>query len=130
MDDPTSLRSKADASLRLAELARTPRARELFRELADAYERRARGELTAELIEQAAAAPALAPVAPLVADVPIVADAPATADMQTDVDALPVVDVPVAPMAADLPLIPDVPLAESDQFIADLKALREEASRD
>ena len=97
MHDPSSLRSKAEASLRLAELATTPRARALFRELADAYERRARGELTAELIEQAEAAPSLAPVAPLVTDAPIVTDAPPTAE------------VTAGPIAAEASPIPDVP---------------------
>jgi hypothetical protein len=119
MDDPSSLRSKAEASLRLAELAKTPRARELFRELADEYERRARGELTAELIEQAEAAPSLVPVAPLVADVPIVTDAPATANVPAGT---------VATVAVEAPLAPDVPASESDQFVADLKSLREATS--
>jgi hypothetical protein len=100
MHDPSSLRSKAEASLRLAELAKTPRARALFRELADEYERRARGELTAELIEQAEAAPSLAPVAPLATDVPIVTDAPPTAEVTAG---------PAGPIAAEPSLMPDVP---------------------
>jgi hypothetical protein len=120
MHDPSSLRSKAKASLRLAELAKTPRARELFRELADEYERRARGELTAELIEQAQAAPSLAPVAPLVADVPMVADAPPTADVSPG---------PPVPVAAGVRLVPDAPASESDQFVVGLNALREDTSR-
>jgi hypothetical protein len=121
MDDPSSLRSKAEASLRLAELAKTPRARALFRELADEYERRARGELAAELTEQAEAAPSLVPVAPLLADVPIVTDAPTTADVPAGPDAL---------VAVEAPLAPDAPASESNPFIAGLKALREEVSRD
>lgn len=121
MHDPSSLRSKAEASLRLAELAKTPRARELFRELADEYERRARGELTAELIEQTEAAPSLAPVAALVADVPMATDAPPTADLSPG---------PPAPTAVEIPLVPDAPLSESDQFIVGLKALRKETSHD
>jgi hypothetical protein len=100
MHDPSSLRSKAEASLRLAELAKTPRARELFRELADDYERRARGELTAELLEQAEAVPSLAPVAPLVTDVPIVTDAPPTAEATAG---------PAGSIAAEASLVPDVP---------------------
>ena len=104
MHDPSSLRSKAEASLRLAELAKTPRARELFRELADEYERRARGELTAELIEQAEAAPSLVPVAPLLADVPIAMDAPPTADAAAGPGAL---------VAAEASLVPAAPVSES-----------------
>jgi hypothetical protein len=115
MHDPSSLRSKAESSLRLAELAKTPRARQLFRELADEYERRAQGELIAELSE---VAPPLVPAAVPAADAPIVADAP--------------------PSAAGVPAVPDAPAAvplaptdsESDQFLAGLKALREETSRD
>jgi hypothetical protein len=102
MHDPSSLRSKAESSLRLAELAKTPRARQLFRELADEYERRAQGELIAELSE---AAPPLVPAAVPAADAPAVLDAPAA--------------VPLAPTDS-----------ESDQFLAGLKALREETSRD
>jgi hypothetical protein len=102
--DPSSLRSKAESSLRLAELAKTPRARQLFRELADEYERRAQGELIAELSE---AAPPLVPAAapPSAAGVPAVLDASAA--------------VPLAPTDS-----------ESDQFLAGLKALREETLRD
>ena len=97
--DPSSLRSKAEASLRLAELAKTPHARALFRELADEYERRARGELTAELIAQAEAAPSLAPVAPLVTDVPLVTDAPPTAEVSPG---------PQAAIAAEASLVPAI----------------------
>jgi hypothetical protein len=132
MHDPSSLRSKAEACLRLAELAKTLRARKLFLELADEYERRARGELTAE--QQVEAAPSLAPVAPLVADVPIVTDAPPTADILLVADVPPTAAVPVAaeaPTAAEAPpLVPTVPSSESNQFIAGLKALREESSRE
>jgi hypothetical protein len=119
MHDPSSLRSKAEASLRLAELAKTPRARELFRELADEYERRARAELTAELIEQAEAAPSLVPEAPLAADVLIVVDASPAADVPAGPDAL---------VAVEASLVPAAPISESNQFVADLKSLREEAS--
>jgi hypothetical protein len=118
MHDPGSLRSKAESSLRLAELAKTPRARQLFRELADEYERRAQGELIAELSE---AVPPLVPAAAVpAADVPIVADAPPSA-----AGAPAVLD---APAAAAVPLAPTD--SESDQFLAGLKALREETSRD
>jgi hypothetical protein len=121
MDDPSSLRSKAEASLRLAELAKTPRARALFRELADEYERRARGELTAELIEQAEAAPSLVPVAPLLADVPVAMDAPPTADVPAGPDAL---------VAVEASLVPAAPISESNQFVAGLKSLRETTLHD
>jgi hypothetical protein len=132
MHDPSSLRSKAEASLRLAELAKTPRARELFLELADEYKRRVRGELAAE--QQVEAAPSLVPVAPLVADVPIVTDAPATAGVLLVADVPPTAAAPVAPEAPTAaeapPLVPTVPSSESNQFIAGLKALREESSRE
>ena len=97
MIDPTDARSKAEASHRLAELAKTPRARELFKQLAQEYESRAKGELKAELIEQAEAAPSLVPVAELVSQ-------------------------PVAPEA---PLAPDTPLSESEQWLANLAAVRD-----
>ena len=120
MDDPSSLRSKAEASLRLAELAKTPRARALFRELADEYERRARGELTAELIEQAEAAPSLVPLARLLADAPIAMDAPLTANAAAGPGAL----------VAEASLVPAAPVSEADQFVADLRPTRETTSRD
>ena len=66
MIDPTDARSKAEASRRLAELAKTPRARELFKQLAAEYESRANGELKAELTGQVEAAPSLVPAATLV----------------------------------------------------------------
>lgn len=44
MTSPTDPRSKAEASHRLAELAKTPRARELFKQLAEEYEDRARAQ--------------------------------------------------------------------------------------
>jgi hypothetical protein len=37
MLDPTKAQSKAEASHRLAEIAKTPRARELFKQLAEDY---------------------------------------------------------------------------------------------
>ena len=60
MTDPTDARSKAEASHRLAELAKTPRARELFRQLAEEYEGRAKAEAS----QQGEAAPSIVPHAP------------------------------------------------------------------
>ena len=60
MTDPRDSRSKAEASHRLAELAKTPRARELFRQLAEEYEGRAQSQQD----EPAEAAPPLAPAPP------------------------------------------------------------------
>jgi hypothetical protein len=60
MTDPRDSRSKAEASHRLAELAKTPRARELFKQLAEEYEGRARA-LSGELPE---AAPSIVPAEP------------------------------------------------------------------
>lgn len=98
MIDPTDARSKAEASHRLAELAKTPRARELFKQLAREYESRASGELKAELVEQVEAAPSLVPAASLVA------------------------------AAADpAPLAPDAPITESGQWLANLAAIRNES---
>jgi hypothetical protein len=57
MTDPTDPRAKAEASLRLAEIAKGPRAKELFRQLAAEYEGRAAGEA-------AEAAPSIVPGAP------------------------------------------------------------------
>jgi hypothetical protein len=82
MSNPTDARSKAEASLRLAERAKTPRARELFKQLAEEYEQRAK----AEAGEDAEAAPPLVPADPV------------------------------------------APLAESEQWLANLAAVREEAS--
>lgn len=59
MTDPTDPRSKAEASHRLAELAKTPRARELFKQLAEEYEGRAK----AQPAEAAEAAPSIVPPA-------------------------------------------------------------------
>lgn len=169
MDDPTNLRSKAEASYRLAEIAKTPRARELFRQLGQEYESRARGELTTELSQQMAAAPALAQVAPLVTDMPVVTDAPLAADVPVVADAplvadtaviadvpavadtgsvndLPTVadapftaDVPISADASsiteiatettDAPLAPITALSESEQFIATLRALRQQTTQ-
>src|SRR5262245_26682645 len=112
MTDPTSDRSKAESSYRLAELAKTPRARELFRELAVEYERRANSDLLTELMRQEEAVPSLVPVAPLVSDAPL---APAVADVA------PATEMPLVPQATN----PTTPLDESDRFLADLKALRE-----
>jgi hypothetical protein len=100
MNDPTDARSKAEASYRLAELAKTPRARELFKQLAAEYESRANGELKAELIEQAEAAPSLVPAASLVS-------AP---------DEMPTADAP-----------PVAPSSESEQWLANLAAIREQS---
>ena len=104
MNDPTDARSKAEASHRLAELAKTPRARELFRQLAEEYESRARGELEVELIHQAEAAPSLVPIAPLVSagePAPVVATVPL---------------VPAAPESA--------PMSDTTQWLANLASIR------
>jgi hypothetical protein len=107
MNDPTDARSKAEASHRLAELAKTPRARELFRQLAEEYESRARGELEVELIHQAEAAPSLVPIAPLVS-----AGEPA----------------PDAPVVATVPLVPaapeSAPMSDTTQWLANLASIR------
>ena len=71
MTDPTDARSKAEASHRLAELAKTPRARELFKQLAEEYDSRAR----AEAGERGEAAPSIVPEASAVS-APLVPDAP------------------------------------------------------
>ena len=81
MTDPTDARSKAEASHRLAELAKTPRARELFRQLAEEYEGRAKAEAS----QQGEAAPSIVPHAPT------------------------------------------EPLSDSEQWLADLKAVRQES---
>jgi hypothetical protein len=81
MIDPTDPRAKAEASLRLAELAKTPRARELFRQLAAEYEGRAKAEPS----EPAEAAPSIVPAAP------------------------------------------DTPMAEAQQWLANLAAVREDS---
>jgi len=139
MLDPTKAQSKAEASHRLAEIAKTPRARELFKQLAEDYEKLARGELKAELVEQLEASPSLVPVAPLVAEpTPVlevmhVPETPVVAEttLVPEISA-----APEAPVAADAPLAPEAPPAppilatESDQFLAVLKAFREEAARD
>jgi hypothetical protein len=81
MNNPTDARSKAEASLRLAERAKTPRARELFKQLAEEYEQRAKAEA-------GEAAPPLVPADPV------------------------------------------APLTESEQWLASLAAVREEAPSD
>jgi hypothetical protein len=144
MSDPTKAQSKAEASFRLAGIAKTPRARELFKQLGEAYEKRARGELTDELVEQAEAAPSLARVAtlvldaPLVPDVPLVSEAAFVSDMPLVPEEPIVVEMPAeaeVPVAADVPLVPEapvappVPVSESEQFLAVLKAFREDAAR-
>ena len=145
MFDPTKAQSKAEASHRLAEIAKTPRARELFKELAEAYEKRARGELTAELIEQMEATPSLVPVAPLVAAEPAVAAAPPAPEMPlvSETSLIPEMPpepkveivaesslVPEPPAAPEVPAAPQVPVTESQHFLAVLRAFREEAARD
>ena len=87
MNNPTDARSKAEASLRLAERAKTPRARELFKQLAEEYAQRAK----AEAGEGAEAVPPLVP---------------------------------------EDPAMPAGPLTESEQWLANLAAVREEASSD
>jgi hypothetical protein len=143
MFDPTKAQSKAEASQRLAEIAKTPRARELFKQLAETYEKRARGELTAELIEQMEAAPSLVPVAPLASAVP---DAPAAQEIEmplvpdtplvsetTLVPEMPpesaVEVVAEATLVPETPSTPPVPVTESDHFLAVLRAFRDEAAR-
>jgi hypothetical protein len=81
MIDPTDPRAKAEASLRLAELAKTPRARELFRQLAAEYEGRAKAEPS----EPAEVVPSIVPAAP------------------------------------------DAPMAETQQWLANLAAVREDS---
>ena len=85
MTAPTDARSKAEASYRLAELAKTPRARELFRQLAEDYEGRAKAEGDAA----AETAPSIVPGAP----------------------AMPA---------------PGTPMADTEQWLANLAAVREE----
>ena len=144
MSDPTKAQSKAEASFRLAEIAKTPRARELFKQLGEAYEKRARGELTDELIEQAEAAPSLVPVATLVSDASLVPEV-ALPSEAASVSEMPLVpEEPVVPetpavaeisVTADVPLVPEAPVAppvpvtESERFLAVLKAFREDAAR-
>lgn len=113
MIDPTDARSKAEASRRLAELAKTPRARELFKQLAEEYEGRANGEMKAEPIEQVEAAPSLVPAASLVA-APVLPEAPLS-------DASPDASQP------DAPLTLAAALSESEQWLANLASIREEA---
>ena len=144
MSDPTKAQSKAEASFRLADIAKTPRARELFKQLGEAYEKRARGELTDELVEQAEAAPSLVPVATLVSDTPLVADMTldSEASFESEIPLVPedpvVTETPAAAevsVAADVPLVPEAPVAppvpvtESEHFLAVLKAFREDAAR-
>jgi hypothetical protein len=97
MIDPTDPRAKAEASLRLAEIAKTPRAKELFRQLAAEYEGRAMGEPVAAV----EAAPSIVPA---------------------DVTA-PVVTVDAAP--AITPAAPDTPMGETQQWLANLAAVRQ-----
>jgi hypothetical protein len=91
MTDPRAIRSKAEASHRLAELAKTPRARELFKQLAEDYENRAK----AQAEEAGEIAPSIVPS--------IVSPAPSE---------------PETPLA---------PLAESEQWLANLAAVRAES---
>ena len=83
MSDPRDSRSKAEASHRLAELAKTPRARELFKQLAEEYE----GRVRAQAGEEGEAAPSIVP---------------------------------------SIPAAPGTPMAESEQWLANLAAVREE----
>ena len=144
MIDPTKAQSKAEASRRLAEIAKTERARELFKQLAEDYEKRARGELTSELIEQAEAAPSLVAVAPLVVEAPLVPEAPAVPEIAAEIDVPLVPEAPVlaetavagevAPaedvsLVPEAPVAPQVPVTESEHFLAVLKAFREDVAR-
>jgi hypothetical protein len=99
MTDPTDPRAKAEASLRLSELARTPRARELFRQLAAEYEGRAK----AEPVEALEAAPSIVPA----------------------VDAPSILSAEAAP--AIVPAVPGTPMAETQQWLQNLAAVREES---
>ena len=99
MTDPTDPRAKAEASLRLAELARTSRARELFRQLAAEYEGRAK----AEPVEAPDAGPSIVP----------------------GVGALSIVSAETAP--AIVPAAPGTPMAETQQWLQNLAAVREES---
>ena len=98
MLDPTDPRAKAEASLRLAEIAKTPRAQALFRQLAADYENRAKGE-----------PPAMSEVAPSIVPAEVAA---------------PVVVVEAAP--AIVPAAPGTPMGETQQWLANLAAVREE----
>jgi hypothetical protein len=98
MIDPTDPRAKAEASLRLAELAKTPRAKQLFRQLAAEYEIRA-----VEPFARVDGAPSIVP-APVAA---------------------PVVAVEAAPTIA--PVTADTPMAETQQWLANLAAVRGES---
>ncbi|MDQ8730815.1 hypothetical protein [Bradyrhizobium sp. LHD-71] len=97
MTDPTDARSKAEASLRLAELAKTPRARELFKQLAEEYESRARAEIDPSAAVHAEAAPPLVPAAQLSPTLSSVTVGSAQAD---------------------------APLTETERWLAGLKATR------
>ena len=98
MLDPTDPRAKAEASLRLAEIAKTPRAQQLFRQLAAEYESRAKGEPAAAV----ESAPSIVPA-----------------------------EVSAAPMAAEaapaiVPAPPGTPMADTQHWLANLAAVREE----
>jgi hypothetical protein len=95
MTDPRATRSKAEASQRLAELAKTPRARELFKQLAEDYENRAK----AQAEEAGEVAPSIVPT--------IVSATPS-----------------IVPATSSEPVEPLGPLAESEQWLANLAAVR------
>ena len=122
MNDPTDARSKAEASHRLAELAKTPRARELFRQLAEEYESRARGETKVELMPQAEAAPSIAPL--MSADEPAPAEAPASVTPVVATvplaPAAPIVASMTPPMSAPM----SAPMADTSQWLSNLASIR------
>jgi hypothetical protein len=118
MNDPTDARSKAEASHRLAELAKTPRARELFRQLAEEYESRARGEPKIELMQQAEAAPSIAPR--MSADEAAPGEAPAS--VAPVVATVPL--APAAPISAPMPAPMSAPTADTTQWLSNLAAIR------
>jgi hypothetical protein len=110
MTDPRATRSKAEASHRLAELAKTPRARELFKQLAEEYENRAMAQVEDAGEVAPSIVPSIAPAIPMI--VPATPSEPAIAS---------------EPVTASGPMEPLGPLAESEQWLANLAAVRAEA---
>lgn len=104
MTDPRATRSKAEASHRLAELAKTPRARELFKQLAEDYENRAKTQAEEAGEDAPSIVPTIMSVTPSIV--------PASSN---------------EPMTASEPAEPLGPLAESEQWLANLAAVRAES---
>ena len=105
MTDPRATRSKAEASHRLAELAKTPRARELFKQLAEDYENRAKTQAEEAGEDVPSIVPSIVAVTPS-----IVSATPS-----------------IVPAALSEPTQPLSPLAESEQWLANLAAVRAES---